>query len=647
MKRFSLGNLEKLHFFEITLSIFIAGIILSLSGCSDFFDTLKSNSNNQTENPDYDIITPTETKTVAYSSGEAITVDTTTKTLTVTGNLGGKTVYLAKTNPTRTLIKGINSQAVYNATNMELNKASPASGKAYSARAAQEEGFEHEGYQCASAKLYEKNSNVTFGTPRDSGARAAATAQTIDRSNSQLDLDVGETKKNIWVSTDVNLSTFEQLPATLRTTGTYCNVWVLDDCWTTGSANGKQIDNALAEKMASFFDQVYALETNLYGKESDQIFYLTGPVRSPNRNSFALEDMKKLSDTGTKVNLVVCDIGADYNQAIQSGILGYFTDTDYYPDLEDLKTMTGQDFEESDYPFYNSNEGKYLYIDAPSCVSAVSNVMTIITHEYQHLITWGRKTMNHYASKGYILADSAYYEMMAMVGEDFMKEYTKSLYSEFTNDNTPFAWRLPSFNTNYLMSGIEYRTDDDGKYVSVSYSTNYAFGAWLARTYGGAALMYDIVNNTEGEYFPAVLKGIKATTGKTVSIESLLKDFAWDCIVSKDDAGFRNHVELSSSDELYCKKLAYGYPLTKVDLYNLADYGVSTTVTISEGKTVTRPGLTGPFFCPYNKYSTEGIRPYGFEFNKIGTVNSGATSITITFGFNAPASTLKSYLIIE
>ena len=647
MKRFSLGNLEKLQFFEITLSIFMAGIILSLSGCSDFFDTLKSNSNNQTENPDYDIITPTETKTVAYSSGEAITVDPTTKTLTVTGDLGGKTVYLAKTNPTGTLIASKNSQAVKNATNMELNKASPASGKAYSARAAQEESFEHEGYQCASAKLYEKYSNVTFGTPRDSGARAAATAQTIDRSKSQLDLVVGKTQKDIWVATDVNLSTFEHLPATLRAKGTYCNVWVLKDCWTTGSASGKQIDNALAEKMAAFFDQVYALETNLYGKESDQIFYLTEPVRSLTRDSFALENMEKLSDTGTKVNLVVCDIGGDYGKDIQSGILGYFTDTDYYPDLKDLNTMTGQDFEESDYPFYNSNEGKYLYIDAPSCVSAVSNVMTIITHEYQHLITWGRKTMNHYASKGYILADSAYYEMMAMVGEDFMKEYTKGLYSEFTNDNTPFAWRLPSFNTNYLMSGIEYRTDDDGKYVSVSYSTNYAFGAWLARTYGGAALMYDIVNNTEGEYFPAVQSSIETVTGTPVSIESLLKGFVWDCIVSKDNAGFRKHVELSSSEKRYCADKAYGYPLTKVDLYNLENYGVSTTVTDSEGKTITRPGLTGPFFWDYNKYYSEGIRPYGFEFNKIGTVYSGATSITITFGLDAPASTLKSYLIIE
>ncbi len=620
--------------------IFIAGLILSLSGCADFWDWASNQSSSQSGNSSsgtYTPTSPTETKTVAYTSGEAITVATTTKTLTVTGNLGGKTVYLAKTNPTSTLIKGSNSQAVYNATNMKLYTDT-------SNRAA-EESSEYEGYQCASAKLYEKYSNVTFGTPTDSGARAAA--QTIDRSNSQLDLVVDKTQKDIWVGTDVNLSTFEHQSATLRAKGEYCNVWVLDDCWTTGSASGKQINNALAQKMATFFDQVYALETNLYGKESDQIFYLTGPVSNLTRNSFALEDMKKLSNTGTKVNLVVCDIGADYGKAIQSGTLGYFTDTDYYPDLEDLNTMTGQNISKSAYPFYHSNEGKYLYIDAPSCVSAVANVMTIITHEYQHLITWGRKTMNHYASKGYILADSAYYEMMAMVGEDFMKEYTKSIYSEFTNDNTPFAWRLPSFNVNYPVSGIEYRNDESGKYVSVSYSVNYAFGAWLARTYGGAKLMYDIVNNTEGEYFPAVQSSIKTITGESVSIESLLKGFVWDCIVSKDNAGFRKKVELTSTDPLYCTDKAYGYPLTKVDLYNLADYGVSKTVTNSEGKQVSRAGLTGPFFWDYNKYYSEGIRPYGFEFNKIGTVNSGATSVTITFGSTAPASTLKSYLIIE
>ena len=191
--------------------IFIAGLILSLSGCADFWDWASKQSSSQSGNSSsgtYTPTSPTETKTVAYTSGEAITVDTTTKTLTVTGNLGGKTVYLAKTNPTSTLIKSSNSQAVYNATNMKLYTDT-------SNRAA-EESSEYEGYQCASAKLYDKYSNVTFGTPTDSGARAAATAQTIDRSNSQLELVVGETKKNIWVGTDVNLTTFEQLPATLR-----------------------------------------------------------------------------------------------------------------------------------------------------------------------------------------------------------------------------------------------------------------------------------------------------------------------------------------------------------------------------------------------------------------------------------------------
>ncbi|MBR4599478.1 MAG: hypothetical protein IKO39_05460, partial [Treponema sp.] len=175
----------------------------------------------------------------------------------------------------------------------------------------------------------------------------------------------------------------------------------------------------------------------------------------------------------------------------------------------------------------------------------------------------------------------------------------------------------------------------------------YAFGAWLARTYGGAALMYDIVNNTEGEYFPAVQSSIEATRGKSVSIESLLKGFVWDCIVSKDNAGFRKHVELSSSEERYCTEKSYGYPLTEVDLYNLANYGVSTSVKNSAGETVTRPGLTGPFFCPYNNVFSGGIRPYGFEFNKIGRVKSDAREIIITFGLDAPASTLKSYLIIE
>ena len=625
--------------------IFIAGLILSLSGCADFWDNLTNNSNSSPESNQYGTQTATDTGVKAnYTSGSPITVAASTKTLTVTGSLlGGKTVYLAKTNPTATLIKGDHSRAVTSASsNITLN----------TSKRVAEAGSEttSQNNSCGSLELYERLKNATFRTPIS--ARASSTkAQSIDRSSDQLPREIG-TKKEIWTDTNY-MQSWEKKTAALRAIGEYCNVWVVSDCWGGNTASGKRIDNTIAQKMATFFDDVYLLETNLYGKESDQIFYVSGSTTNLTYNSFQLEAMEYLSDTGTKVNLVVYDIADDYGKSLQSGTLGYFSQKDYYPNLDDLNTMLGMNVSKSDYALYTSNEGKYLYIDAPSCVEALANVMTIITHEYQHLITWGCKTMNHFKTKGYITADSAYYEMMAMVGEDFMKEYTIDHYASdgFSTDNTPFTWRLPNFNEKYFYSGIEYRDDSDngGKYTSSSYATNYTFGAWLARNYGNAAMMRHIVNSTDTDYFTAVINSIKETAGSIVSIESLLSDFAYDCIVSKNDAGFRKYVELESNNVLYCTDKSYGYPLTKVDLYNLESYGVSPTYTTKEnGKTVTkdRSGMNGPYFFESSYVATSGIRPYGMELNKVGTIATGATSITLTFN-DTSASTLKTYLIIE
>ena len=649
--------LSFIYYSGMEKAVFRAALIglcaLWCNGCNLLTEKSSSSSSSNTG---YDIATATKLQEERYESGVPIAVASETLQLSISGDIGGKTLYFAKTNPTETLIETDHTRYVAAADNLTFNDVPASENRTAAAPSADTDSFAYGG--CGFSA---RNKQFLRHTQEQRLARAATTgsATAIDRTHSQLALTVGETTKQLYVDTtaigtlsssyagNADGSYFVQQTMTLRALGTYCNVWVASDSYTDGSkAHSGKITREIAQKMADFFDDVYSLETHLYGAESDSIFYATSSFSK--MSDFALRDMATLSDTGTKVNLVVFDIPDE-------DTLGYFWAKDYFPNLADLNTLTGRSYTSAVYGTSSySNEGKYLYIDAPSCVDDIANVMTIVTHEYQHLITWGRKTMNHYADYGFLDADAAYYEMMAMVGEDFIKEYSKQHYADdgFTNDSTPLAWRLPTFNAAYFRSGAELREDSSGAYTGYSYATNYAFGAWLARKHGGAAMMNHIVNSTDTDYFTAIAHSVHATTGETVTIASLLRDFAYDCIVSEAVSGtngFMRENKLSAGDPLYNTEKSYGYPLTAVDLWQLKDYisATTTTHTIFGGKrTNTIEGLTGPYLFAANYASADGVRPYGMELQKVGTIASGATSLTLQFNAKS-ASSLKSYVIIE
>ncbi len=616
----------------------VAGTLLTLSGCADIWDALSNSSSSDSDSGSYDTSTATETEvTATYRSGSVITVAPSTKRLTVSGNLlGGKTIYLAKTNPTGTLITKDYTCYIENvSSNITLYTSSRAA-------EAQDAAIQDAPHYCGFV-----HQDFSFPT-LDSSARAASSATTIiDRSNSQLELDVDVTKKDIWMEQTDNWSSakdFKEKSTTLRAKGTYCNVWVDNDCYTTGEASGKKITSAMAEEMATYFDAIHNLETKLWGAESDKIIYYDSAA-----GDFTTKPITYLDDTGGKVNLVVMDVGNTYNSRTgkdEGSTLGYFAPKDYFPDTTDIRALGYND----SWSYGHSNEGKYLYINAATCVSAPANLRTIITHEYQHLITFGLQTMALMESRNILVTSgSAYYEMMAMVGEDFIKEYTKANYADFTNDNTPFAWRLPNFNAGYYLSGIEYNQSSSSA-VSISYAVNYTFGAWLARKYGGAKLMHYMEINpavsgsgskTSIDDYATIVNAVNWANNTSETMETLLREFAYDCVIPNSISGtngLMKSTSLASTDSLYCSSPAYAFPLRPVDLWNLSSY-----ISVTDSN---KNALTGPTLLAYNNLLTYGVRPYGMELNKIGTIATGATSITLTFN-DRSASTLKTYLIIE
>ena len=279
---------------------------------------------------------------------------------------------------------------------------------------------------------------------------------------------------NFWADTDISSSiSYEQKAFTLRAGNSSCLVWVADDCYSATLSSGYKVTTAIAESIANTFAKHCGFEREVFGTESSMMI---------DEYNYAKIDMASESATGTLVNILLYDIGDDYSSSNASGVIGYFSSKDYYVRRPSAEGNTK--------PLRYSNEGKFFYIDAPFCnydssatgsykfgrTDGVSQtVISTLFHEFQHMINFGNKVIEGGVSDN----PSWHNEMLSMLAEDLMAQQLGLDAKENVAAN-----RIPLFNRAYYNSGLTEYLKDTGKSI-YSYSTAYAFGAWIAREYGG------------------------------------------------------------------------------------------------------------------------------------------------------------------
>ena len=342
-------------------------------------------------------------------------------------------------------------------------------------------------------------------------ARLASVVSEPMKSTSTTDLEVGATK-DLWVDvpkspaetveTFVNSSQYTKRRATLRAVGTNCYIWILNDNFTDKTVSGDKITQTKAAELAEKFDSMYQKIRDVFGEESDEII-----------SAYGFNDISTACDTGTKVNIVVYDIEDDYTTGQASGVAGYFWPKDYYTATE--KPTSRDDV----LPL--SNEGKYFYVDSGFLNEYPDMIYSTLAHEFQHMINFGQKTMKSMqtATKESDVVSSSTWsnEMMSMVCEDMIQQHLG-----ISEADSPIS-RLIFFAQGYYNSGLtEWLTGDD---VAFSYAGAYAFGAYLARNYGGTSLIKQIATNkyVDQEAITQALKSNKATSGET--FESVFKKY--------------------------------------------------------------------------------------------------------------------------
>lgn len=476
-----------------------------------------------------------------------------------------------------------------------------------------------------------------------------------------LTLEKDVTEKDLYVDTAINITTgevtYELKKATVRYIGTNCNVWTVETAAgvnSYGNDDSKgQVSGTTCDEIGQFFDEAYTLVRNVFGNESDEM------ITENTQTASDLKNMTDYSDTGTKVNIVLYDLGPLDSKTVQeyvkqgisevearaNGVQGYFSGKDYYT----FQTATIGRESLTTY----SNMGKYFYVDSYAINLYKEESYSTLVHEFQHMIHLNQKTFN---DKINAASETWFNEMLSLLCEDVLKEKT----NPGDTKGNGLVGRLQNFNQYYWLSGVEYNTDDASG-ASISYATLYTFGAYLLRTYGGVELLKKMsTNNYVNE--SAIIQAIQAlgknktVGGADLSMANLIAEFCDDVLIGKDNEGLRKpEITYSSSG------ISYQYPLKPLNV-KAEDYAWISE-TRQNGQTVYWPGensfynqlvgkpvdgggqvkhAVGPLlFKPGVFFQGATLRPYGFIFYYLGTT-SGKDSISL----NVSAGSANQQLIL-
>lgn len=414
-------------------------------------------------------------------------------------------------------------------------------------------------------------------------------------------------RRNFWADTDISSSiSYEQKPFTLRARNSSCLVWVADDCYSAALSSESKVTTAIAESIADTFAKHCGFERKVFGTESSMMI---------DEYNYASIGMASKSDTGTLVNILLYDIGDDYSSSNASGVIGYFSSKDYY-----VRRLSADG---NTKPLRYSNEGKFFYIDAPFCnydssatgsykfggTGGVSQtVISTLFHEFQHMINFGNKVIEGGVSDN----PSWHNEMLSMLAEDLMAQQLGLDAKENVAAN-----RIPLFNRAYYNSGLTEYLKDTGKSI-YSYSTAYAFGAWIAREYGGPAFIENMSKNAKTG-MDSITDAIYATTGKSVSPLVLYKKFIQACVYRNTFAQTYGYSTLYKSTNSILDGIYAG--LGCIDIFS-SDYKYQYYDRSSDY-------YTGPCLISYDAAADE-LRPHGFTIHYVGR----ATSDTVVLEFS-------------
>jgi hypothetical protein len=258
------------------------------------------------------------------------------------------------------------------------------------------------------------------------------------------------------------------------------NIWVANNCWYVDGTKPALVTPAMVTAMADQF-----LKTGSFNDIYDWVTGMLGPEWGDHLYS----DLIAPDD---KITIFLCDISDD--NSMTGGIVGYFWSKDNFTKGSDPGYL---DYYSSERVMFTIDAVMYAVEDAGDDDSDGDDwdptdfwpeeMYSTLAHEFQHMIHFYQRAVLRDAMAS---GDTWINEMASQVVEDLLADKMDVMGPRGVDgtDGTAGAPnntsdRLARFNENNTLSLADWNNDLE------SYSVTYAFGAWLARNYGGAELL--------------------------------------------------------------------------------------------------------------------------------------------------------------
>ncbi len=420
---------------------------------------------------------------------------------------------------------------------------------------------------------------------------------------------VGESK-TFWDTDNTNVPLtlrYQSVEITIAQGMRTLQIWVANDCWTTGGNKGNLVTQSMVDGLADRF-LLAGLGNDIY----DWVSTILGAEWGTH------EYVRTLIEPSNIIDIVLFDIdndNLDYQSA--GGTVGYFWAKDNFKIVA----------------IPSSNEMICFSIDALMLAdpdnSWPDQVVSTLAHEFQHMIEFYQNLNDPVASEVWLN------EMLSMAIEDLVADKLSLVANPRGILGTDYTSGLAD-NQEGRLGLFNYYNDDaltiwqSGSDVLRSYSIAYAFGAWLIRNYNGPAVLKAIYNSSYGDY-RAVVEAANSQSGGSNSFADLLRQWGVAVLLSDQaDAPLpvRYNFHNGQSDFNFNST---DYSLGSINLYNYA-------VNFGGGA----PYADGPWV-----YQIGIVPSSGVLFAQSNTYFEGATAVAgnKTWTIEVPNGVLVSVVI--
>ena len=411
---------------------------------------------------------------------------------------------------------------------------------------------------------------------------------------------------------DLEENDLVEIPATARAVvadgATKLAVWVTDREWGGGCAQGAScVTQPMVDAVAGSFllpgagNDIYDWVTDIFGEP-------WGAHDNPLLIS---------AQAGDEIHLLLYDINGDgAPRTGEARVVGFFWGINNYlrqPDRRLLRASNERLMFVIDAPVFATRNGPTWEVTDP----LPSTVIGTLAHEFQHMIHFYQKPILRAAS-----SETWLNEMASEVAEDLIADKIRTDGPRGVAYHDPTAGepdnskgRLPGYN---LYNDIQVTSWGRDRSLA-NYSINYAFGAYLARNYGGAALFSKIVQSDRAGV--DAIAGAVRDLGHDAIFGELLGNWAAATLLSDNTAAtlpYRYNAGTWSTSQ------TAGGTTYRLGSINLFNYVYGSARGIPE-----RLALEGPYLYSLQGLNERTLPPHSNTYATLGR-NTGTIRLNVS-----------------